>query len=133
MSIGKRRTRPVEYALQVGRLVYLDERGALQFVPNTALGPVSGGSGAVSDGDKGDITVSGAGTVWTIDNQAVQLDDLSHASAPSLLLGRGNASSGQWEEITIGSGLTMTGSVLSASGSSGPSIAQVAARAFLGM
>lgn len=41
---------------------------------NSLLGsgdiPISGGGG-VSDGDKGDITVTGSGTVWTIDNSVV--------------------------------------------------------------
>jgi hypothetical protein len=47
------------------------------------------------------------------------LSNLAQASAASRLLGRGSASgAGDYQEITLGSGLTMTSQVLSASGSS---------------
>ena len=79
----------------------------------------AGGSGSgVTDGDKGDITVSSSGATWLIDNGAVTYAKMQDVSAASKLIGRGSASgSGDPQEITIGTNLTMSGTTLSAAGS----------------
>jgi hypothetical protein len=73
----------------------------------------------ISDGDKGDITVGSSGTTWTIDNDAVSYAKIQNVSATSRLLGRASSGSGDIEEITIGSGLSLSGTTLSASGGGG--------------
>lgn len=96
---------------------------------SSSLSWITAGGGGVSDGDKGDITVSGSGATWTIDNDAVTYAKIQNVSAASKLLGRGDASSGDVQEITVGSGLTMTGTTLSASGGGGGAASQKAFKA----
>lgn len=62
-------------------------------------GPPGGGEGGVSDGDKGDITVSGSGTVWTVDNDAITYAKIQNVSATSRFLGRITAGAGNIEEL----------------------------------
>ena len=71
-----------------------------------------GGGGGISDGDKGDITVSGSGTTWTIDNDVVTYAKIQNVTT-NRLLGRATASSGDVEEIQLNGNLAFSGTTLS--------------------
>lgn len=60
---------------------------------------VGAGGGGVADGDKGDISVTGAGATWTIDAGVVTLGKLS-AVATDTFLGRDTAGTGSPEVLT---------------------------------
>lgn len=83
-------------------------------------------STTIADATYGDIVVTASGATWTVGNlaittgkiaaSAVTLAKIANASANSKLLGSGDAGSGAaYAEITLGSGLTMTGTTLAAS------------------
>jgi hypothetical protein len=65
---------------------------------------------SVSDGDKGDITVSASGATWTIDAQAVSYAKIQNISATSRILGRKTAAAGSTEECTLSEVLDFVGS-----------------------
>lgn len=88
-----------------------------EFSRLTASGS-SGAGGTLTDGDKGDITVSSAGAAWAIDPDAVTFAKMQNI-ATAKLLGRGTAGTGNVEEITLGTNLSFTGTTLNAAGGGG--------------
>lgn len=54
---------------------------------------------ALTDGDRGDITVSSSGTTWTIDNGVVSYAKMQTVSTGNRLLGKAGATPGPVEEI----------------------------------
>lgn len=123
--------KPVSTATQTALNLKVDANTAITGATKTKItydskGLVTAGSDAttadiaestnklyVSDGDKGDITVSGNGTIWTIDNQVVTFAKMQNVST-STLFGRTDAGSGVAGSITIGTGLTGSASTLTA-------------------
>jgi hypothetical protein len=70
---------------------------------------------AVSDGDKGDITVSASGATWTVDNTAVTYAKIQNVTT-NRLLGRASAGTGSTEELSLGTNLVFTGTQLNTTG-----------------
>lgn len=103
-------------------------------VANENLVAVStGGGGGITDGDKGDITVSSGGTSWTIDPQAVTFSKIQNIDGQSLI-GRHANGSGEAQKVTVNGGLefngvdirraALTGVVTAAAGDSTTAIAE---------
>jgi hypothetical protein len=81
----------------------------------------------------GDVTGSGTGSfAATIANGAVTYAKMQNVSAASKLLGRGDSGAGDVQEITLGTGLSMTGTTLSASGGGGSSSLDLVSYTFAG-
>lgn len=74
--------------------------------------------GAVTDGSKGDISVSNGGDTWTIANSAVTLAKMADLTA-SKLIGRESSGSGVPQEIGVTGGIEFTGTSIQVGAFSG--------------
>ena len=79
---------------------------------DNSIAEISGGG--IDDGDKGDITVSSSGSVFTIDNDAVTYEKIKNVSSTDRLLGRDSSGAGIIEEIAPSAVRTMLGLASSA-------------------
>lgn len=73
-------------------------------IPDSTLSWQAMGGVGISDGDKGDITVSASGATWTIDAGVVTLAKLVNATAQYKMLQRTSTGAGSFEEVTGPSG-----------------------------
>jgi len=88
----------------------LEAGAGITLTPNNTTKTVTIASSALSDGDKGDITVSNSGSTWTIDSQAVSFSKIQNITGPSLL-GR-QTGTGSIEQLTLGSGFVLSAGTL---------------------
>ena len=80
-----------------GEPIFTTDTKQLYIGDGTTAGGVVVGGGGLSDGDKGDVTVSSSGATWTIDNGAVSYAKIQDVSNTSRLLGRATAGAGDIE------------------------------------
>ncbi len=99
------------------RMLFIQPDGTWAYLTPGAGVTIAGTTltASVPDGNKGDITVTGSGATWTINNNAVTFAKMQ-AVSPSILLGN-DASGTTVQEITLGTNLSMTGSTLNAASS----------------
>jgi hypothetical protein len=81
---------------------------AIELQVERIIGTQAATAGGVSDGDKGDITVSGSGTTWTVDARAITAAKLFEVGATKLL-GRHAGTAGDAQEISVDGGLEFNG------------------------
>ncbi len=99
-------------ATNVGQFT-VDAKGRITAASNVPITGVSTGITALT----GDVTATGPGSVpATIASHAVSFAKFQAASAGSILLGRGSSGAGDFQQITLGAGLAMAGTVLDTTG-----------------
>jgi len=99
--------------------LYLDDNGMDYPITKVTLGPGASWAsddqtgvnvgGAITDGPKGDINVSGGGSTWTIADDAVTLGKMAPL-ATDRLIGRDTAGTDNPEAISVTGGIEFTGS-----------------------
>lgn len=112
---------PTTYTGQSGKILAVKAtEDGLEFVAD------GGGSGGISDGDKGDITVSSSGTVWTIDASAIITAKIADGAVTvAKTTGFGSIATQSAGSVTITGG-SITGTTVSGitfTGSASPSLA----------
>jgi len=92
--------------LVVGEVALRTDSGQLFTKKDNGSVQEIGAAAGVSDGDKGDITVSSSGSVFTIDNDVVSFAKMQNIGTPSFL-GRNSSGTGNVENLSVSDVRTM--------------------------